>query len=174
MPKRGLIASLVLVAVFASCGQSEEEQRAQARYERELREWRVDTKEHKTCEQSMAPFRSTLKDLDGRLDIGLNYLDYSQQVSNAAALHNQIDFDASIDCLTKVGLPLEKALRHHSNAYDTWQECAEELGCDPDEMETDLRDDWMKASRQLDKADRAFNKLDPGEKPKKPEELEDE
>lgn len=108
------------VGVGACGGPSEEEERAeraQRTYERDLREWRRDVRQwekdqdvYDSCRAAFSDLLDAAQDLDGRLDVGLTFADYASRVGDVSVAYKRADFDVELDCLTTVGLPLEKAL----------------------------------------------------------------
>jgi hypothetical protein len=168
------VGAMLLVACGDS-GPSEAEERAQERYRTDLRAYKSDLKKWKEdqvaydeCENSMGSFRSEIKELDGRLDVGLSYDEYGTKVGDVSAAYNQSDFGDNLDCLSTVGFPLESALNQYRRAFQIWNECFEDFDCDPDSVTSDLQGHWLKASNQIERADRALEKFEVGPRPQLP------
>jgi hypothetical protein len=170
------ICLMLAVFAIAGCGESEEDKRTEERYREalqdykaELKEWKEDQVAYDECVESMDAFRSKVKELDGRLSVGLDFGDYSQQVGDAAAAYSQSDFEGGgVDCLTTVGLPLENALRQYQKSYNVWQECFEDYTCEVDSIESTLRQHWDMASTNIIKSDSALDRLKVGPRPEPP------
>jgi hypothetical protein len=172
-----LAAPLLLVLVgTAACGESDKEKAAQERYRKavaeykaDLKNWKEDQVTYDECTDSLGTFRSEIKELDGRLSVGLSFDDYSTKVGDVAAAYNQADFQGGgLDCLTEVGLPLETATTQYEKAYDIWQKCFEGFDCDSDSITPDLQGHWEKASREIDRSDRALERFKVGPRPEPP------
>jgi hypothetical protein len=168
------IGAMLLVACGES-GPSEAEERAQERYRNDLQEYKSDLKNWKEdqvaydeCDSSMGDFRSEIKELDGRLDVGLTYDEYGTQVGDVSAAYSQSDFGDNLDCLSRVGFPLESALNQYRKAFQIWDECFQDIDCDPDSVTSELQSHWSKASNQIERSDRALEKLEVGPRPQLP------
>jgi hypothetical protein len=168
----GLVAGCSLVAQGCGTDQDAVEaaaaaKRAQAQGQRAARQADADADKaerlHDTCSQDMGDLLDAAKDLGSRLDVGLNYQSYSDKVADLKVAYDDIDFgsaDASeLDCLTMVGLPLEKAVNRYISAYKTWNRCFEDLACDNDSITSSLQGQWAKADRQVQHAKRGLDHL---------------
>jgi hypothetical protein len=115
------------------------------------------------CSHEMGDLLKAAKDLGSRLDVGLNYQSYSDEVADLKVAYDGIDFDSDeasdLDCLTKVGLPLEKAVNRYLSAYRTWNRCFEDLNCDNDSITPTLQSQWAKADGQVQRAKRGLDGL---------------
>ena len=163
-------------ALLVACGESEQDKAAKEKYRKALAEYRSDLKEWKKdqvaydeCVDSIDTFRSEMKELDGRLGVGLNFEDYATKVGDVAAAYNQTDFESGgLDCVTEVGLPLETAVGQYEKAYDIWQECFEDIYCENESIDADLQKHWAKATIQIERSDRALERLKVGPRPERP------
>src|SRR4051812_43161813 len=102
------------------------------------------------CQQQMGSLLKRARSLNSRLDIGLNYETYSDNVADLKVAYDNIDFDqgdakASLACLTSVGVPLESALNQYVSAYRIWNACFEDYDCDSDSITGKLQAKWSKA-----------------------------
>jgi hypothetical protein len=115
------------------------------------------------CSHEMGDLLKAAKDLGSRLDVGLNYQSYSDEVADLKVAYDGIDLDSNeasdLDCLTKVGLPLEKAVNRYLSAYRTWNRCFEDLNCDNDSTTPTLQSQWAKADGQVQRAKRGLDGL---------------
>jgi hypothetical protein len=170
-----------LVLTVAGCGgdgqsDQEREQAAQAAVQRredrehereEARRKAVererDRKNAAACQRMLTDFVDTVGELDSRLDIGLNYDEYTDQVADAKVVYDRIDFHGagtgSLDCIQQVGLPAERALNQYAKAAGTWGDCFDDFDCDTDSIQGDLQSRWTRASAQVDRASRALNQM---------------
>jgi tetratricopeptide (TPR) repeat protein len=172
-----IILTIALLAFLAGCGgDSDKEKAAKERYRKavatyrtDLKQWKKDQVEADECAASMKDFRDAIKELDGRLDIGLSYDEYSTQVGDVSAAYSQSDFDAGgFDCISRVGLPLEEALNAYRKAYQAWNKCFEDYACEVDSIDPQLQKHWTRASDQIQRSDDALDELQVGPRPQPP------
>jgi hypothetical protein len=164
------------LTLLAACGESEEDQAAKERYRKalasyksELKQWKEDQVEYDECATAMDDFRSELKELEGRLNVGLSFDEYSTKVGDASASYNQSDFEGGgADCLLEVGLPLETALNQYRKANNKWNDCFSDLYCELDSIDPELQAHWNKASAQIERSDNALDDLQVGPRPTPP------
>jgi hypothetical protein len=102
------------------------------------------------CEETLEPLLEALEELDARLDVGLVFQDYTNQVGDVSVEYNQVRFGAlSFDCVTDVGIPLENALNAYIRADNRWNQCIGNFGCDIDSIEPELQRQWREASQEI-------------------------
>lgn len=112
------------------------------------------------CDEAFTDFMSSLKEINSRLDIGMNYEEYGNQVSDTKVTYDAIDFeDLSEPCVEKVGVPAEKALNFYVDAYRSWNECIESSYCNDDKNTRELQGDWSDATFQIELAERGLDDL---------------
>ena len=79
------------------------------------------------CETSLDEFLTSLETLDSKLDIGLSFNQYNNEVGKIKVVYDQIDIDAIDDtCLSEVGYYAEKAFRLYYKAGLAWEALAPE------------------------------------------------
>jgi hypothetical protein len=145
--------------VVAGCGgKSDEEKREEARQEAKEREAaeraearREALQRYERCNDRVEDFFSALQELNSRLDVGLSYDDYTDQVADVKVAYDQADFGNlhNFDCL-RAAVPGEKALNQYVEAAGAWGDCIEDFNCDIDNI--DLNGYWLKASVFVDRA----------------------
>ena len=170
-----LLAAVLLVLSVVACGQDEEAERAaaQARAEQQERDRKRRALEKQareaeekasTCRQEMGDLVDALGELDSRLNVGLNYDEYTDHVGDLRVEYDRVDFGGSdpeqLDCLTAVGLPAEQAMNEYAKAAGTWDECFDDIDCDNDSIQPELQRRWSTASRRADKAERGLEKME--------------
>jgi hypothetical protein len=164
-----LIAAGVAVALIVSDGsssgkddssseQSVASERAQAAEERRAAQAKYDT-----CQDQMGDLLDSLTELDSRLDVGMNYDEYTDSVGDIRVAYDQVPFDEANDptCLTSVGLPSETALNHYAKATRIWSACFDDFNCSTDSIEPKLRRYWDKASASIDTAKEGLDSMKP-------------
>jgi hypothetical protein len=115
------------------------------------------------CKRQIGPLLDRLHELDSRLDVGLNYDEYTTQVGDV-----RVEYDTAVDgiddplCLTAAGIPAETALNQYAKAANRWGECFDDLDCDTDTVEPTLRKYWDRASRAIETADEGLESLKAG------------
>jgi hypothetical protein len=169
------LAALVLCALtfsVAACGEDKAAKEAQARKEARQRQAAKDraakVKARKeaqaklsACEAELDPLVSALSELGSRLDVGLNYEEYTDQVGDLKVAYDQVDWkdQTDLDCVQGVGLPAEKALNQYTRALNTWTRCFDDIDCDNDSITPSLRKRWATASRRTDDAKEGLQAL---------------
>lgn len=112
------------------------------------------------CVLQQGDLIDALDEINGKLDVGMNFTDYSDAVGDASVAYNKIDFSNSeIDCTGKVGLATEAALNQYMKAARAWNDCNQDIDCDTDDI--DLQRYWSKASVKLDSAKSGLSELEP-------------
>ena len=173
-----LVGMLLIGGLFAGCGTDEQSDgaavTADADKRKEAAERKADLKDAQKraadarvvadeCEQQMGRLLKRTRALNSRLDIGLNYDEYSDQVADLKVAYDAIDFggagDDSLKCLSSVGVPLEGALNQYVKSYRTWNACFEDYDCDNDSITPQLQARWSKATRQVSHAARGLSDL---------------
>lgn len=151
------LVGVIALAGIAGCGGPSEEQREAAakaradatKTEKKANEARLLARD---CRGQMGDLNRSLNDLGGRLDVGMNFEDYSSEVGDISVIYNRIPFGKiELECLT-VGVKGEAAFQHFSKAYDIWNECISDLYCENDSIEPELQAQWLKADRKLRQA----------------------
>jgi hypothetical protein len=137
---RGLALAAVvlvaLVALVAACGSSTD----------------PGGKVSSACAEDVGEFLDGLKSLDSRLDIGLTYAEYGNQLGDAKTAYDDIDWqDLDQDCIQGVGVDGEAALNHYLKAYTFWKDCIEDSGCQTDSIQDDLQAEWAAATTLIAK-----------------------
>ena len=170
-----LLILVLLALLVAACGTDEKAERAaaQARAEQQERDKKRRALEKQareaedtaaTCKEEMGPLVDALGELDSRLNVGLNYDEYTDQVGDLRVEYDRVDFGGSdpkqLDCLTTVGLPAEEAMNEYAKAAGTWDECFDDINCDNDSIQPELQRRWSSASRKANRAQRGLDKME--------------
>jgi hypothetical protein len=164
----GLAAGGVALAVSLSGGSSGEQddssaESVAAEQARRADERRAAQAKFDTCEQQMGDLLESLSELDSRLDVGLNYSEYTNAVGDVRVEYDQVPFDDANDptCITTVGLPAEAAFNQYVKATRVWNDCFEDFNCSNDSIEPALHRHWEKASRSVEKARDGLDSMRP-------------
>lgn len=105
------------------------------------------------CSDQLGDLIAALEELDGRLDVGLNFQTYSEKVGDASVAYRRVDFeDLGANCSERVGLPAEEALNAYIRANNTWNDCIQDVDCDTDSITADLQEEWGDATVKIDDA----------------------
>jgi hypothetical protein len=100
-----------------------------------------------------------LDELDARLDVGLNFSDYSERVGDVSVAYNRVDFEAvggyGSSCLATAIL-LEEAFNKYIGAKNRWNDCITDPDCTNESIERGQQADWEDASEKLDEARATF------------------
>lgn len=120
--------------------------------------------EHDECQATVGGLLRTLKEINSRLNIGLDYQEYSDRLGDV-----QVEYDAMLDefdeadCLNLVAIPLEKAFNEYIKVQGLWSDCIADYTCDFDEGEVDRKtqDAWSVAGRSIERAEENLDGLLP-------------
>jgi hypothetical protein len=168
----GAAAFLAMAGGAVGCGQddaarqrAEAAQRArtqkiaQARAEREKRA--REAAKARTCLSTFRQLTRELGDLNSRLDVGLNYDEYTTKVGDVKVAYDQTPFKQldDIACLQQVGLPAESALNQYAKAAGIWDRCFDDPNCSNDQIKGQLQSHWSTASRQVRRASRGMARM---------------
>lgn len=97
------------------------------------------------CKRRTAPILRELNDLGSRLDVGLAFAEYGEQVGDISVAYSRLrPGSLGSECL-KVAVPLETAYRKYAEAYNVWNDCIGDLGCSTDSIEPQLQSKWLEA-----------------------------
>jgi len=176
-----ILSALAMLGGVAACGSSgddgstaaatqaqqdeREEQAAQEREEAERKRAEAEAEAKvmaESCEDTLGDFQEAISELNSRLDIGLNYDEYTDAVADAKVEYDQIDFDDLSDntkCLGSVGVPLEKAMNKYIQAANIWSKCFDDLECSNDQINGKLQVRWAEATLKIEKAKDALKDL---------------
>ena len=112
------------------------------------------------CNNQLAGLLEEAQELDSRLSVGIQNVEYGQAVGDVRVEYDQVPFQAlGIDCVSEVGLPLENALKSYAKAGDVWNGCITEFDCDVDSIDPILQRHWQKASGLVTDAQSALRGL---------------
>lgn len=151
---------LIAGALFAGCGESASQKAEVSRHKLALHAAALTVKakreaaaEFATCKAQIGPLIHTLADLNGHLEVGMNYSEYTQRVGNVQVAYNEIPFKSlSLRCL-RAGSQAEKALNDHLAASSYWNECVESLTCTDSTKKRVLQAKWAGAGTDLASAE---------------------
>lgn len=105
------------------------------------------------CRDQLSGLLAGLKELESRIQIGMSYDEYTDQVADVNVAYNQVPFgQLDFGCVSKTGMPAEEALNSYADAADTWSECFSDFDCSLDSIDPELQKDWNRAGSQLDDA----------------------
>lgn len=160
-------AACALGFAFIACGTDEETERRVAEAEKqvnelteEIEELREKLTEGQDCEEQVAEVRTALSDLKAELAVGMSYDEYANAVSDASVAHGRVEVSRmDIECVSDVGVPLEKALNKYIKAANEWGDCIDELSCDLDAIDPKLQRLWHDAGDLLADADDGISQL---------------
>lgn len=153
-------ASAASASVASEASQSAADE--QARLDRIAEEQAV----YDACKRLTRGLTDSLQEIDSRLDVGLNYNEYSDFLGDASvAVDKMVNAfeDEDADCFRAVARPLAKAYDKYAAVLRVWAACIDDFYCD---FSTGAADDkaqtgWAAASDLLDRAHSALEDLEP-------------
>jgi hypothetical protein len=145
---RGLLTLVAMSSLTASCimversGGNGESQSGEGSKEAQIR-----------CQLDTEEFLDALRELDSRLEVGVQLASYLELVGDAQAAFDRMTAGVSDDCREQVGIPGAHALNAHIVAGATWNRCIQRVGCDLKSIDPKLQKKWSLASRKLAEAE---------------------
>lgn len=114
---------------------------------------------HGKCKSQMGGLLAALKQIDGRLDVGLTNADLGSRLGDVAVAYNDIPFKKlEPGCVEAVGIPLENAYNEYSESQNVWDACIDDYSCSVEGAKlTELQGHWAKASRKIERASNALS-----------------
>ncbi len=101
-----------------------------------------------------------LGEVNGRLDVGMNYRDYSDLISDLNVECRGLDTsDLDRDCLTNVAVPSEEAVSKYVEAAREWSDFLDDLYCETEDI--DLQSYWSDASDSVEEASSGRDSISP-------------
>lgn len=142
-----------------------EEAEAERQRKAEAEALALATRVHQQCMTHFGGLYDSLSEVDARLDVGLNFDEYTDAVGDASVVYGRIDLDdveglgdSASQCLD-AGIALEKAFNNYSRAATRWNDCIQDFDCNTDSL--NLSREWGVASEEIDKAKEYLDGLDP-------------
>jgi hypothetical protein len=160
------IAVATAVILLAGCGGPSEEEKTAATDARKLADQREKdaakaTTLAETCHSQLGDYLKVLTETGSRLDVGMSFADYGEQVGDIAVAYDRLPIGKmDTGCTLGPGLPAESAGQAYTKAYDEWNDCISDFGCDVDSIDPSLQDYWTRANRQTLEARYQFTTLD--------------
>ena len=105
------------------------------------------------CQAELGDLVAALEEINGRLDVGLIFTDYSERLGDASVADNRIRF-AQLEpgCISEVGVVVEQGLNRYLKAQNRWDACIEDLYCVTDSIEPALQRQWTRADQLIERA----------------------
>lgn len=152
--------------VVAGCGGPSQEQKEAAVKERaKAKKLKLSAEESAavavTCRQQVGGLLRALRSTESRLNVGMSFTDYGEQVGGISIGYDRMPVSRmDFDCVGGPGVAGEKAFNSYQSAYNTWNDCIGDFGCDVDSINPELQKQWAKASRQITRARSALTGLE--------------
>lgn len=164
--RRTTIFIILVGLVFVGCGGPSQEQKDAAVRERAKAKKLKKAAEESaalavTCRQQVGGLLRALRDTESRLNVGMNFADYGDQVGEISIGYDKVPISRmEFNCVGGPGVAGEKAFNAYRSAYDTWNDCVSDFYCDNDSINPELQKEWSKASRQITRARSGLNDLE--------------
>ena len=107
-----------------------------------------------SCPRTIHRFVDALTEVDGRLDLGIDFNEYRGLISKAHVAYARIPWSQIADpCLSSVGVPSEKAMNEYTVAYNIWAKCIAALNCGRGAAaDRQMQFRWRRARQNLQRA----------------------
>lgn len=113
------------------------------------------------CRRQVGGLIRALRNTGSRLDVGLTFADYSNQVGQISIAYDRIPFGRlDFACTGGPGIKAEKAFNEYTKAYNAWNDCVGDLYCDMDSIDPELQKRWQEAGRQTAQARASLSALE--------------
>ncbi len=152
---------------MGGCGTDEEAAKKAAAQEKARQKAAEAKLVYEGCKSHVGDLIDSLEEITSRLDIGLNYENYSQELGDVKVAYDKAFDDTDVvvalgeDCVSNVAVPAENALNSHLKASILWDRCIEDFDCDPDANEKKMQKHWQRAQRQIAKSQSGLEDLAP-------------
>ncbi len=142
-----IVAGATAFAVITLFGDDDDSAGPDAEATEQALETAEDQADAARCERQLEGFLSSLEELDSRLNVGLNFNEYSTQVGDIQVEYDRVPFNAlDVDCVGEVGVSAEKAFNAYATAQSVWSDCFDSLSCSNSEIDPELQRQWAKAA----------------------------
>lgn len=132
---------------------AEAEAKAQAEAEaREAERKAAEHKEWQQCVSATEELHEALRQVDSRLNVGLNVGELSDRLGDVSVAYDSLDFEAmEAKCTLNVGIALEDALNQYIKSLNRWERCVDDFGCSVEgAVLKKLRRHWREAGERLE------------------------
>jgi hypothetical protein len=172
MTTKTLTAMFIAILLIAGCGTSKaEEERKKAAHAQtvEARAKAVATQkleaEGKVCRGQTDTWLKAEAHLNGSLNVGLSYTEYSDQLSNVAVAYEEVPFKKmTLNCLS-AAIGAEHAENDFQKAHTTWETCQKNIECSSESIKPQLQAQWTKAETELKHAKDDLEEFEKGNAP---------
>jgi hypothetical protein len=155
---RYLVLAALLAVVAAACGGGDEAQSPPTATEAATTAaatTEADDATYEECEAAVGDLLDSLRELDSRLDVGMNYEEYNNRLGDVS-----VAYDRSVDNLQSlqseqcldVGTEAEDAFNAYIKASNIWDKCFDDIDCSTESIEAKLQNQWAKATLMLEAA----------------------
>lgn len=157
---------LCIFLAFAStgCGQSAQEKAVAAEDAAESNEREEQAAAHAECKKAFGRLLTNLQRTNSDLGVGVSVKGYGSNVRRVNRAYTQTMNSGEVggvDCLTDVGAPAEKAVNYHITAFNVWNDCAYDLGCEDSSIDSRRQRLWRNAVTQTEKANDGLASMSP-------------
>ena len=109
---------------------------------------------YEECNDQIGDFLDGLQELDSRLDIGLPFAAYNEQVGDVKVAYDRVPFgELSLACVL-AAVPAEAALNKYAEASNIWNDCITDFDCSTDSsaFTSKLQTRWATAHDKIELA----------------------
>jgi hypothetical protein len=118
--------------------------------------------DYQMCADNLGAWITKLQALDSRLSVGMTESEYLTTVGGVKVEYDRVDFKAlPVPCLSKVGVPAEKALNAYIKAANAWNSCVTNYSCSMARVKPKLQASWATATVKLAAAKTGLDSLRP-------------
>ena len=112
------------------------------------------------CEGHLGDLLDEARELDARLNVGMDFQEYSDRVGDVSVAYQEIPFkEMGTRCTIDAGIPLENAMNSYIKAQSTWNDCIGKFRCDTDSIDPELQKHWGDAGSDVASSERALTQL---------------
>jgi hypothetical protein len=120
--------------------------------------------EGQTCSTQVDPLLKAEAHLNGDLGVGLNYKEYSDQLSKVNVAYEEVPFKKmGLHCLNQA-VGLETAMNEFNKAKGIWETCLQEpeSSCPKSTLHPKLEEHWQTAEKHFHQAKEGLEELSQG------------
>lgn len=118
--------------------------------------------DYQACTANIGPFVDSLNEMNSRLNVGLNYDEYSDFLGDIQVEYDKVDVDgaSTIPGCIEVAVDAEKAFNAYTKASNIWQKCFEDIYCENADVRPRLQRNWSRASSRLEEVQAALDVME--------------
>lgn len=165
-----MLAAGAIAVLLGGCGETAAQKATKVRHKQQAAERAQWHREYAACTARLQPLTKALLGLEGHIQVGLAYPDYSARVGDLNATYSETNFQGLAGSCLQVGEALESADQEYVKIAASWEKCQEnEEVCDSTANAKVVKAGWNLAAAHTELAQLSLEAVGVG--PQKLEEV---